>query len=187
MSVLSPSDLGLPLLDEEDELEPFDTFALNAMSKARYFHVRAGIPALADDSGLCVDHLGGAPGVRSRRFAPPEWKQQWGEDEANNRWLLEELAGVSGQGRGARYVCAVAVTDELNRAVFEGVSEGRIAAVPRGEGGFGYDPLFRPVGHEQTYGELPPEVKEATSHRAIAVRRSVEWIKTHVAGSAGAR
>ncbi len=176
LALLGPSDLGLPEKKEEADLEPFDTFALNAVSKAKHFHARSGIPALSDDSGLCVEKLAGGPGVRSRRFAPTEWAERWGRDEANNRWLLERLRGGAGRPR-AQYRCAVAVVTETERHVFEGAVQGRIAPQPRGDGGFGYDPLFVPDGFRDTYAELPASVKDATSHRSAALRRAREWIE----------
>ncbi len=178
--LLGPADLGLPEHEEEDELEPFDSFARNALSKAKYFHRRSGLPALADDSGLCVDALGGGPGVRTRRFAPAEWVERWGRDEANNRWLLDRMSGVADGARGAHYRCAVALTDDLRHEIVEGTVRGRIARGPGGSGGFGYDPLFVPEGHDRTYAELPETVKASTSHRAQAVRRARGWIEREV-------
>ncbi|WP_419948625.1 non-canonical purine NTP pyrophosphatase [Candidatus Palauibacter sp.] len=185
--LLGPSDLGLPERDEEADLEPFETFARNALSKAKYFHARSGLPVLADDSGLCVDALGGGPGVRTRRFAPEGWADRWGRDEANNRWLLDRLADVADGARGAHYRCAVALTDDLQHAVVEGTVTGRIARRPRGVGGFGYDPLFVPDGHARTYAELPEAVKAATSHRSAAIREARGWLEDHVVRSRGGR
>ena len=178
--LLGPEDLGLPEHEEEDDLEPFDTFARNALSKAKYFHRRSGLPVLADDSGLCVDALGGGPGVRTRRFAPADRVARWGQDEANNRWLLEQLEDVDAGRRGAHYRCAVALTDDLRHEVVEGIVRGRIARRPSGSGGFGYDPLFVPEGHDRTYAELPAAVKTATSHRARAIRQARGWIEREV-------
>ncbi|WP_419161969.1 non-canonical purine NTP pyrophosphatase [Candidatus Palauibacter sp.] len=185
--LLGPEDLGLPAREEEEGLEPFDTFALNALSKAKYFHRRSGLPVLADDSGLCVDALGGGPGVRTRRFAPAEWVDRWGRDEANNRWLLDRLGGVADGERAAHYRCAVALTDDLRHEVVEGVVRGLIVREPRGTGGFGYDPLFVPEGYEGSYAELPEAVKAETSHRSVAVRRARGWIETHVVRNRGGR
>ena len=183
--LLGPEDLGLPEHEEEEDLEPFDTFARNALSKAKYFHRRSGLPVLADDSGLCVDALGGGPGVRTRRFAPPELVARWGRDEANNRWLLEQLESVGEDRRRAHYRCAVALTDDLRHEVVEGIVRGRIARRPGGSGGFGYDPLFVPEGRDRTYAELPAAVKTATSHRAKAVRRARGWIEREVLRTRG--
>lgn len=181
--VVGLADIGLPRLAEEDELEPFDTFERNALSKARYFHSRSGVPTLADDSGLCVDALDGGPGVRTKRFAPDEWAERWGRDEANNRWLLHRLEGVPPEARGARYRCAIAIADDLDHATFEGEVEGRIAHTPGGHGGFGYDPLFVPEGEGGTYAELPAEAKRATSHRGRAVRAAIPWLQALARGS----
>lgn len=174
--LVGPAELDLEPREEEEDLEPFDTFAANALSKARYFHGRSGVPTLADDSGLCVDALDGAPGVRTKRFAPAAWAVEWGVDRANNRWLLSRLEGVPPERRGAHYASVLAGVDERGEAVFEGRVEGVIAEAPRGEGGFGYDPLFVPWGETRTYAELPPEVKERTSHRAGAARAARAWI-----------
>ena len=182
---LSIADLGLPELAEEAELEPFDTFALNALSKARYFHHRSGVPTLADDSGLCVDALDGGPGVRTKRFAPDAWAARWGRDEANNRWLLERLDGVPPEHRQARYQCAIAIVDDLEHATFDGSVEGTIAEEPRGSGGFGYDPLFVLDGGVRTYAELPAATKCRTSHRARALRGALPWLTAIADGTSG--
>lgn len=174
--LVGPAELDLEPRDEEEDLEPFDTFAANALSKARYFHGRSGVPTLADDSGLCVDALDGAPGVRTKRFAPDAWAAEWGVDRANNRWLLSRLEGVPSERRGAHYACVLAGVDERGESVFEGRVEGVISDAPRGEGGFGYDPLFVPSGEIRTYAELPAAVKERTSHRAGAARAARAWI-----------
>lgn len=181
--LVGPADLDLERRAEEEALEPHDTFAENALSKARYFHERAGLPTLADDSGLSVDALDGAPGVRTKRFAPSAWADEWGVDEANNRWLLARLAGVPPEGRRAHYVCVLAGVDGRGESVFHGRVDGVIADAPRGRGGFGYDPLFIPEGETRTYGELPPEAKERGSHRAAAARAARDW----VTGAAEAR
>lgn len=182
---LSIEDLGLPELAEEADLEPFETFRQNALSKARYFHHRSGVPTIADDSGLCVDALDGGPGVRTKRFAPDEWVTRWGRDQANNRWLLDRLAGVPPPLRGARYRCAIAIVDDLEHATFEGEVEGSIALEPRGRGGFGYDPLFVLEGGGKTYAELPAETKKRTSHRARALREALPWLQAIADGTSG--
>lgn len=178
VELVSPADLGLAPEPAEEGLEVHDTFAANARAKAEHFHARSGLPTFADDSGLCVDALGGAPGVRTRRFAPEELAARIGRDAANNRHLLERLAGVPPERRSARYRCAVAaVADACEPFLTEGTVEGRIAETPRGTGGFGYDPLFVPEGEERTYAELPPETKRRTSHRAQAVRALAPWLR----------
>lgn len=182
---LGIDDLGLPELAEEADLEPFETFERNALSKARYFHHRTGVPTLADDSGLCVDALGGGPGVRTKRFAPDDWAEEWGRDTANNLWLLERLRDTRVGDRGAHYRCAIAIVDDLEYATFEGAVHGTIALEPRGEGGFGYDPLFVLEGGTSTYAELPAETKARTSHRARALRAAMPWIQALADGTSG--
>lgn len=174
---LSLADLGLPASPEEEGLERFDTFAENALAKARHFHGLTGLPTLADDSGLCVDALEGGPGVRTKRFAPPELTARWGRDEANNRFLLESLRRVPDEGRWAEYRCAIAAVTEEGEAVFEGRVRGRIGSEPRGRGGFGYDPVFVIPEYGRTLAELPPEVKARTSHRAAALRQLRPWLE----------
>jgi XTP/dITP diphosphohydrolase len=109
LEVVGLAELGIPESADEDALEVFDTFEENALAKARYFALLTGAAALADDSGICVDALDGAPGVRSRRFAPVDDVRGERQDEANNRHLLERLADVDDPRRTARYVCAAAV------------------------------------------------------------------------------
>lgn len=143
------------------------TFAENAAQKARGLAVPLNHWVLADDSGLCVDALGGEPGVRSARYGGPQ-----ATDAANNRLLLERLAGVPLEQRRARFVCAMALSDLTGqiRATAEASCQGRIALEPRGTGGFGYDPLFEIVEYRRTFGELSPDVKAILSHRARAAR-----------------
>jgi len=165
--------LGLELCTIDDvaptaELrEDADTFEENALAKARQAAAATGLPAVADDSGLEVDALAGAPGVRSARYAGP------GADDArNNAKLLEALRDVPAGARGARFRCVAAFVDpargrEVARA---GVCEGEILGAPRGEGGFGYDPLFLLPGRGVTMAELPLDEKNRLSHRAAAFR-----------------
>lgn len=167
---LSLDEAGIGYREEEERIEVYDTFDANARAKARYFHRRSGFTTVADDSGLCVDALGGGPGVHTKRFAPEEMAERLGRDEANNQWLLERLQGVPTGDRGAHYHCSVAVEGEDVSFVVEGQVHGRIARELRGEGGFGYDPLFVVPDRGRTFGELPPEVKQAISHRARALR-----------------
>jgi len=173
--LIGPGDLSLEPRPEEEALESADAFAGNAIAKARYFHARAGIPVLADDSGLCVDALGGGPGVRTKRFAPDEWAESLGRDAANNAYLLEQLAGVEEQDRGAHYRCALALVWSEGGHVCEGRVDGRIADAPRGSGGFGYDPLFVIPEVGKTFAELDPGVKARMSHRARAAAALRAW------------
>jgi XTP/dITP diphosphohydrolase len=176
IEVLSLSDVDVSWDPAEESLEVFDSFEGNAVAKARYYRSRSDLPTIADDSGLCVDALGGAPGIHSRRFAPPEFRGVRDEDAANNGWLLERLDGVPDERRGAHYRCALALVDDHRSLLVNGRVHGRIAVEPRGVNGFGYDPLFVVAGSEFTFGELPPEVKADRSHRADAIRRLRSWL-----------
>ncbi|HEX5723858.1 MAG TPA: RdgB/HAM1 family non-canonical purine NTP pyrophosphatase [Longimicrobiaceae bacterium] len=165
---------GFPESAEEDALEAFATFEENALAKARWFAGRTGRLTLAEDSGICVDALGGAPGVHSRRFAPDAPERGVAQDQANNALLLERLAGIPEAGRTARYVCAAALAwPDGREAVFRGECEGVVLTAPRGTGGFGYDPLFYLPEEKRTFGELPAERKNEVSHRGKAVRQAV--------------
>jgi len=164
LNVVSVADvLGQKPAVAEDE----DTFAQNACKKAVAIGSAVGMLTLADDSGLEVDALGGRPGVRSARFAGEN-----ASDEQNNAALLAALAGFSGDKRRARYRCALALFDPRRDGVpiiVEGVCEGFIAHAPRGNGGFGYDPLFFMEGEGKTMAELDLAQKNRISHRAHAV------------------
>jgi len=173
--VVGLADLGIPESPEEDAVEAFDTFEENALAKARHFAAKTGLLALADDSGIGVDALGGAPGVRSRRFAAPDEARGERQDDANNRHLLALLAGVPDERRTARYVCAAAFAwPDGRELVRTGTCDGVILRAPRGSGGFGYDPLFYLEGEGMTFGELPAERKNEISHRGRAVRAAVD-------------
>jgi XTP/dITP diphosphohydrolase len=143
------------------------TFEANALLKARYAASRARLPALADDSGLEVDALDGRPGVWSARYAGAA-----ASDADNNARLLSELADIPPERRAARYRCVlvlVRTAGDTAPLIASGRWEGRIATRPAGSGGFGYDPLFVPEGHDATAAELPAERKNALSHRARAL------------------
>ncbi|HKP77372.1 MAG TPA: non-canonical purine NTP pyrophosphatase [Longimicrobiaceae bacterium] len=167
-------ELGVPESPEEDAVEAFDSFEENAQAKARYYAGLTGALTLADDSGICVDALGGAPGVRSRRFAGEVEARGTGQDEANNRHLLRLLADVPPEARTARYVCAAALAGDGWDDVFTGTCEGIVVGTPRGSGGVGYDPLFYLPAEGMTFGELPPKRKREISHRGRAVRAAVQ-------------
>ena len=146
--------------------ETGETFAQNARLKAEYYRAALGCSCLSDDSGLCVDALGGAPGIYSSRYA---------ETEAQRiERLLGDMDSVPGSARTARFVCAVAIALAPSSIVeAEGVCEGYIAFDPRGPGGFGYDPVFRPLGGETTMAELTPDQKNAIGHRGQAIRKII--------------
>jgi XTP/dITP diphosphohydrolase len=167
--VLTPAECGpLPDVDEDGA-----TFEENALKKASAWARASGLTCIADDSGLEVDALGGAPGVRSARYAGVH-----GDDAANNQKLLAQLVGVPERARTARFVCAIAVAapDGACLAAARGTVEGRIAGAPRGAGGFGYDPLFQcdDLGlpealRGRSFGELSHEQKALVSHRGRAL------------------
>jgi XTP/dITP diphosphohydrolase len=159
--------------DFPDTVEDGATFVENARKKAREAMLFTGLPALADDSGLAVDALKGAPGVYSARFAGEN-----ADDAANNRKLLAELKGVPTDKRQAAFICAMAfVTPEGSEQIFTGRVEGHILAEERGGGGFGYDPLFWVDGFERTMAELALEEKNGISHRGQALRQFREYLE----------
>ena len=155
-------------LDVPSPVEDGETFEANALIKARACARATGLTAIADDSGLAVDALEGAPGVYSARYAGED-----ADDDANNAKLLSELAEVPDERRTARFVCAAAaVGPNGGEIVLRGVMPGRVVHEPRGDNGFGYDPLFvaDETGDARTNGELTPEDKDAISHRGAAFR-----------------
>jgi XTP/dITP diphosphohydrolase len=156
-----------------EAVEDGPTFAENARRKALHYAAATGLPTLADDSGLEVDALGGAPGVLSARYAGVEQ-----DDAANVRKLLAALAGVPAERRTARFRCSMAFVragEVLRESA--GVIEGRIAAAPRGTGGFGYDPIFLVPALGKTAAELDPQQKHAISHRGQALRAMLPQIE----------
>lgn len=176
-----PEDLGLERRAEEADLEIGATYAAHAIAKARYFAGRSDLPTAADDSGIEVDALGGAPGVASARWAG-ERGRGTGEDSveaANNALLVERLRGVPPERRTARYRCVVAFVGaaEADPVVVEGVCEGWVLEAPRGAGGFGYDPLFWSLDLGMTFGEASAEAKDRVSHRGRAVRALIEVLR----------
>jgi XTP/dITP diphosphohydrolase len=152
--------------DAPDVAETESTFAGNALLKARSAAEATGLPAIADDSGLCVDALHGMPGVLSAR-----WSGRHGDDAANLALVLAQLSEVPDARRGAQFVCAAAwVVPDSHEHVVEGMLEGTLAHEPRGSHGFGYDPIFMPQGYALTTAELRPHEKDAISHRGQALR-----------------
>ena len=161
------------------------TFADNALLKARHAAEATGLPALADDSGLCVLALGGAPGVRSARFGGPGLDDT-GRCVALLR-ALEEAGARSPADRAAWFECAIAAALPGGEAdTVSGRCHGRILDAPRGESGFGYDPLFLPAGEALAFAEMAADSKDAISHRGVAARGVAELLRRVVVGLAGA-
>ena len=164
-------DLAIPPLEDEDGIEIHETFRANAVAKAEYFARRTGLAVLSDDSGIAVDTIAGAPGVRSRRFCSRADLDGVELDQANNALLLERLRGVPDERRTAHYVCVAALLDPGRpTTVAIGTVSGRIAHAPAGSHGFGYDPLFFFPPFGATFGQTPPALKHAVSHRGRAIR-----------------
>jgi XTP/dITP diphosphohydrolase len=173
VDVRSASELGATLPEETGS-----TFEENAILKARAVAEQTGFMAIADDSGLEVDALGGAPGVYSARYAGDD-----ADDRRNNEKLLRELASVGDRDRSARFRCAIAIAyspDDVETAF--GSCEGRVLHAPRGTGGFGYDPLFELPGGP-TMAELNPDEKNAVSHRGRAMREAISLIRNRLESS----
>ena len=180
LRLLDLEEASVPYDPFEDELEPFETFEENAASKASYFRRVTGLPTVADDSGLEVDLLGGAPGVRSKRFAPERGREGRERDQENNAHLLALLRDAPFENRTGRYVC-VAVLERGDPEmtveapiVVRGMAPGVILDAPRGTGGFGYDPLFLDEELGRTFAEMSPAEKNARSHRGRAFRALAE-------------
>ncbi len=165
--LLNLDDLGVSFNAEETA----DTFEENARIKSRDYAAATGVLTLADDSGLEVDALGGAPGVHSARYAG-----EHGDDEANNDLLLANLVDVPAGKRTARYRIVIALTDPatMETVTVEGACEGEIGFERKGSNGFGYDPLFFVSQHQKSMAELTAEEKDALSHRGIAARKIAE-------------
>jgi XTP/dITP diphosphohydrolase len=166
---------GLSAFENVSDVEETGaTFAENAILKASSYARQTGFWALSDDSGLEVEALNGAPGVFSARYAG----ENAGDAERIEK-LLDELAETGDESRRARFVCAIAIADETGEIKFlaEGVCEGKIALKPRGANGFGYDPIFVPIGFEQTFGELSSTVKGEISHRERAIKKIIRFLR----------
>lgn len=164
---------GMPEVDETEE-----TFEGNATLKVQALVERLteGEYALADDSGIAVDALGGAPGVLSARFAGPQ-----STDILNLTKLLILATQIPEQDRGAQFVCSLVLADyQGNRVAFQGICRGHLITQARGEHGFGYDPMFVPEGYSETFGELGWDVKSRISHRARALQQLVDWMRNQV-------
>lgn len=178
IEAVTDRELGIPLTEAE---ETGETFEENAYLKAASACRESGLPAIADDSGLMVDALDGAPGVYSARYAGPD-----ATDDDRNRKLLKELAQVPQEGRGARFVSAICcVFPDGSTVTARGECPGSIAFAPAGEDGFGYDPLFLVApglpGAGKTYAQLSAEEKDAVSHRGNALREFSERLRQRLA------
>jgi XTP/dITP diphosphohydrolase len=169
--LVAQSELNISTIEETG-----DTFTENALLKARHASAMSRLPAIADDSGLEVDALGGAPGIRSARYAGVD-----ATDDENNGKLLAALAALPAAERTARFLCVIVFVrspDDPEPLIAEGTWEGRILEAPRGAGGFGYDPLFFDETAGLTGGELDPDDKNSRSHRGQAARQISEWLRS---------
>ena len=174
VEVCSEAEAGVDVEVEETGT----TFEENSLLKARAVMEASGLPAIADDSGITVDVLGGAPGIFSAR-----WSGSHGDDEANLRLLLDQLSDVPDRHRGAAFVsAAVLVTPDGREFVERGEVRGTLTRSPRGDGGFGYDPIFVPEGFEVTTAQMSAEQKNAISHRGIAFRALMPHIVEYLRG-----
>ncbi len=173
ITLLTPEDLDIQALVEETGT----TFEENAVIKATTYSALSGMMALADDSGIVVDALNGEPGVYSARYGGVGL-----DDEGRTRLLLERLGETPPARRTARFVAVIAIAlDGLPLATFHGVVEGTIGFEPRGAGGFGYDPVFIPLGETRTTAEMSAAEKHAISHRGKALRQARGWLERYLA------
>ena len=168
-AILEPAVSGLELVsyDGPEPVEDGVTFLENALIKARAAHAHTGLPAIADDSGLAVEILGGSPGIFTAIWAGGR------DNVANRRLLLAQLKDIHQDHRGAAFICTIAMVSDEGEQSFTGIWSGSIATEERGEFGHGYDPVFIPEGFEVTAAELPPEVKNSMSHRAMALQQLI--------------
>jgi XTP/dITP diphosphohydrolase len=168
--ILGPAVPGLTLLPAPgpSPIEDGETFSANALIKARAAFAESGLPSIADDSGLVVDALDGAPGIHSARYSGT------GIDEENTALVLSQMVGLA--DRRARFVCAAALVHSGGEVVLERSWEGSLAPEPSGSGGFGYDPIFVPEGDSRTSSELSDDGKDALSHRGQAFRALAEHL-----------
>ena len=176
LEVVDLSGLGIAETAAEDDLERYDNFEDNALAKARYFYeLSGGLPTFGDDSGMCVDVLGGEPGVYSKRWSGREDLERSALDDANNAKLVTRMQDAhrndpDGYTDSARYISVAAFKDAAGERLQRGEIEGRVVLSPRGSGGFGYDPHFEVPELGGTYAEFSVENKAALSHRARAFR-----------------
>jgi XTP/dITP diphosphohydrolase len=171
-AILADSVPGLNLLgyDGPEPVEDGLTFLENALIKARAAFEHTGLPSIADDSGLAVEVLGGAPGIFSARWSGTR------DNQVNRQLLLAQLADVKPEHRAAAFVCTIAYVDGENEVSFTGIWPGTIASQEQGEHGFGYDPIFIPEGFEVTAAQLDPELKNQLSHRSLALEQLSSYL-----------
>ena len=168
-AILEPAVAGLELVsyDGPEPVEYGISYLENALIKARAAHAHTGLPAIADDSGIAVEILGGSPGIFTAIWSGTK------DNVANRQLLLAQLKDIHEEHRGAAFVCTIAMVSEEGEQSFTGIWPGRVAFEERGEFGHGYDPVFIPEGFAVTAAELPPEVKNSMSHRAMALQQLI--------------
>lgn len=173
-AILAPVGLELVGYDGPEPVEDGTSFVENALIKARAAFKHTGLPALADDSGLQVEILGGSPGIFTAIWSGTK------DNVANRRLLLAQLKDIKPEDRSASFVCTIALVSEDVELTFTGVWPGSIAYEERGTNGHGYDPVFIPEGLDKTAAELEPEIKNALSHRSIALSSLIDYLKANV-------
>ena len=168
-AILEPAVAGLELVsyDGPEPIEDGTSYLENALIKARAAHAHTGLPAIADDSGIAVEILGGSPGIFTAIWSGTR------DNAANRQLLLAQLKDIHEEHRAAAFVCTIALVSDDGEQSFTGIWPGRVAHEERGEFGHGYDPVFIPDGFEVTAAELPPEVKNSMSHRAMALQQLI--------------
>ena len=170
-AILEPVGLELIGYEGPEPVEDGTSFLENAMIKARAAHQHTGLPAIADDSGLAVEILGGSPGIFTAIWSGTK------DNVANRRLLLAQLKDIAPEHRAAAFICTIALVTDEEEVSFTGIWTGSISLEERGTNGHGYDPIFIPEGFDQTAAELEPEVKNALSHRAQALSGLIEFLK----------
>ena len=171
-AILAPLGLDLVGYEGPEPVEDGTSFLENAFIKARAAHKHTGLPAIADDSGIQVEILGGSPGIFTAIWSGTK------DNVANRRLLLAQLKDIHEEHRAASFVCTIAFVTDSEELSFTGVWPGSVATEERGTNGHGYDPIFIPEGFDVTAAELDPEVKNALSHRSIAVSALMDYLKT---------
>lgn len=171
-AILAPLGLDLVGYDGPEPVEDGTSFLENAFIKARAAHQHTGLPAIADDSGIQVEILGGSPGIFTAIWSGSK------DNVANRKLLLAQLKDIHQEHRAASFVCTIAFVTDSEELSFTGVWPGSVATEERGTNGHGYDPVFIPEGFDVTAAELDPEVKNALSHRSIAVSALMDYLRT---------